>query len=278
MPFASNEGVQLHYEVAGQGSETIVLVPGLGLAGVGWNAVAAHLEADFRLVILDPRGSGRSDAPDAPYTPNIVASDLAAVLDHAGVNRAHIVGLSMGGCISQDFALANPGRVKSLTMLSTWASGDAWITRLMEFRRDLILREGLLEQFRISFMVITSPFVFREIPETLAALEAAMTSNPPATHAYVRQIEYCLQHDRAEQLRTLDLPTLVITGSHDFLTPPTLGRDLAEALNGRYEEVEHGSHCLMIECPKRVAASISEFVRDLAETDDDVASTNQELE
>lgn len=260
MPFATADNVQIHYDVVGDAGETVVLVPGLGLAGVTWNAVAEHLKGTFKLVIVDPRGSGASDAPDVPYTPETVAADLAAVLDEAGIERAHIVGLSMGGCISQDFAVKHPTRVQSLTMLSSWASGDEWLTRLMEFRRDLIRRAGIKEQFRISFMLISSPFAFRAIPDQLKALEAAMHANPPKEHAYLRQIDYCIQHDRAEALRQLKCPALVITGSHDFLTPPVLGKELAEALNGQYEEINHGSHCLTIETPAKVAESIRNFV------------------
>jgi len=262
MPIATHGDVRLHYEVSGDAADTVVLVPGLGMAGVMWAAVAEHLVDEFKLVIINPRGSGASDAPDAPYTPQIVAADLAAVLDDAGVDQAHIVGLSMGGCIAQDFAIRYPDRVLTLTMLSTWASSDDWITRLMEFRRDLIKSAGIKEQFRISFMVISSPFAFRDIPQQLQALEQAMYDNPPREHAYLRQIEYCIQHDSAAQLRVLEIPAQVITGSHDFLTPPTLGKELAGALDATYEEIEHGSHCLTIESPEHIADRIRGFVRE----------------
>lgn len=265
MLFASNEDVRIAYDVLGDSDQVVVLVPGLGLAGVTWNAVAEHLRASFKLVVVDPRGSGASDAPDVPYTAETVADDLAAVLDDAGVDRAHIVGLSMGGGISQDFAIKYPARVQSLTMISTWASSDDWFTRLMQFRRDLIRRAGIKEQFRISFMLISSPFAFRAIPDQLNALEAAMHENPPREHAYLRQIDYCIQHNRTDELRRLNVPALVITGSHDFLTPPTLGKELAAALDGQYEEIDQGSHCLTIETPAKIAESISNFVMSLAD-------------
>jgi pimeloyl-ACP methyl ester carboxylesterase len=262
MPVAHNGQTKLNYEVHGAGAETVVLVPGLGVAGAAWGPVTALLEGSHRVVVPDPRGSGASDTPDEPYTPDVVAADLRAVIDDAGADRIHLVGLSMGGMIAQDFALRHPDRVKSLVLLSTFAKGDAWFTRLFHFRRDLIRAVGLQEHFRLFVMMIFSPHAFRAVPETVARIDGLVRERPPDERAYLRQIDFCLEHDTSSELPGLRLPTLVISGAHDLLTPPELGRELAAAIPGaRYEEFPLASHGLWLEHPQELAALLDEHVR-----------------
>jgi 3-oxoadipate enol-lactonase len=260
--YATNAGAKLHYEVYGDGAETIVLIPGLGLRGAVWDPVTRLLEESYRVVVVEPRGSGDSATPDEPYTAELVAADLKAVLDDSGVDAGHLVGLSMGGMIAQDFVLAFPDRVNSLVLLSTFASPDQWFTRLFRFRKDLIHRMGILEHFRIYLMFVFSPFAFRNIPDVIARIETSLQQRPPDTEAYLRQIDYCLEHDVTPALSRVQVPTLVITGSHDFLTPVPLGKELAEAIPGaEYREFELASHGLWLEYSKELADACDEFIQ-----------------
>lgn len=262
MPYVDNGGTRLFFDVRGSGDETIVLVPGLGLSGAAWGAVADLLAARHRVVIPDPRGSGASAKPDAPYTGDIAASDLLAVLDAAEVQHANVVGLSMGGLIAQDFVVRHPRRVRSLVLLSTYGAPDEWFRRLFSFRRRLIAEVGLMEHYRIFVMLLFSPFAFRSIPDRIRAIEESLAANPPDEAAYVRQIDYCLQHDARDGLQTLRIPTLVITGSHDTLTPVPLGTELASTIPGaRYHQIQGASHGLWLEAPEEIAALCEEFVQ-----------------
>src|SRR5579862_6111189 len=99
MAFASNAGTKLNVEVYGSGTETVLLIPGLGLRAAGWRQVAELLAPSYRILVMEPRGTGESDTPDEEYTPELVASDVLAVLDAFDVDRARIVGYSMGGMI-----------------------------------------------------------------------------------------------------------------------------------------------------------------------------------
>ena len=128
MPFADNAGIRIHYDSGGSGPETVVLVQGLGQPGAAWGPVTELLERSYRVVVVDPRGSGESDKPNEPYTADVVASDLAAAFDAAQVDQAHLLGVSMGGMIAQDFVIRSPERVKSLVLLSTFATPDDWFT------------------------------------------------------------------------------------------------------------------------------------------------------
>src|SRR5258707_7549682 len=104
MPFARDaSGVSICFDLRGEGEETLVLVPGLGLAGSAWGPLIDRLEQRYRLIVVDPRGSGASDKPDQEYTPDTVAADLAAVLDAADTPSAHLIRLSAGRRIGPEF-------------------------------------------------------------------------------------------------------------------------------------------------------------------------------
>lgn len=261
MPYADNGETSLYYEVRGEGAETIVLIPGLGLPGSAWGPVADQLGRRFRLVVVDPRGSGASGKPDAPYTAELVSADLRSVLEASETGPAHVVGLSMGGMIAQDFAVRFPEMVKSLVLLSTFAEPDAWFTRLFEARRDLIERVGIVEHFRVYLMFIFSPQAFSRIPETIERVEQTFRRQPPDTAAYLRQIDYCLGHSASGELAAIQSPTHVISGTHDFLIPSALGAELAAVIPGaEHTEFEGASHGLWLEFPERLAAACEEFI------------------
>jgi len=260
MAFASNAGTKLNVEVYGSGTETVLLIPGLGLRAAGWRQVAELLAPSYRILVMEPRGTGESDTPDEEYTPELVASDVLAVLDAFDVDRARIVGYSMGGMIGQNFVLRHPERVQSLVLLSTFAAPDEWFKRLFEFRRDLVKTMGIREHFRIFMLFIFSPYSFRRMRDAVATLDSLMNENPPNEAAYLRQIDFCLEHDTREQLHALRTPTLVITGTLDMLTPMPLGQELASAIPGaRFEGVELGSHGLLLESPEELASLCKAF-------------------
>ena len=261
MPVARNGEVGLYYEEHGAG-ETIVLVPGLGLTTRAWTGVIAQLSPSYRVVAVDPRGVGRSDKPDVPYTGKTNADDMAAIFDAAGIERAHFVGMSMGGMIGQEFAIHHPGRVKSLVLASTYAATDSWSQRLFEVRKRLIEDVGLLFHFKLSIMFVFSPFAFRTMADQVAAIERGLTENPPDQRAYLRQLQYCMDHDTVDRLSQIRVPTLVTTGLHDILTSPIQGRELAEWIPGaEYVEFPTASHGLIFEDVE----GFSQLVRDWVE-------------
>src|SRR5271155_5414484 len=120
MPFAENEGVKIYWEELGEGAP-LLLIMGLGWASYLWHRTRPVVAQRYRTITLDNRGVGRSDAPAGPYPIPVMASDAAAVLDAAGVDRAHVYGISMGGMIAQEFALQYPNRVRSLILGCTAA-------------------------------------------------------------------------------------------------------------------------------------------------------------
>lgn len=261
MEQAISEGVRINYAEAGAGEDVVMLLPGLGMSHLTWARHAEALASRYRVLSVDPRGSGASDTPDHPYTAATTAADVAAVLDAAGVESAHLVGQSMGGMIAQDFALTAPHRVRSLTLVSTYARTDTWSARVLAGRRGLIENGGLPLQFSISVFFVFSPRAFRQIGGFIEGLEQKLKTNPPDERAYLRQIDYCLEHDAVAGLESLALPALVVAGAEDFITSAIQNRELAALIpECRYEEFEHSSHGLIWEEPERFGELLAGFL------------------
>jgi 3-oxoadipate enol-lactonase len=246
MPTALRDGNALHYETSGEaGREPVLLIPGIGLGADSWAVVTERLvDAGYRAVVVEPRGSGRSAAPLGPYTSEDVADDVVAVLDDAGLARVHLVGLSMGGMIAQQVAIRHPDRVLSLVLTSTYAQPDEWSRRIFELRRSLIRTFGLETGFRFSSLFVFSPEAFREQADFISGREAAQREIDK--DAFLAQVELCLSHSTLERLGGIAAPTLVIAGERDMLTSAVQNRELAEAIPGaRLEIVPGATHGLV---------------------------------
>jgi 3-oxoadipate enol-lactonase len=260
LPHAASTGALVYDEVSGEG-EPIVLIPGLGMTTAAWEPVCDRLVPSHRVVVVDPRGAGQSDRPDAPYTGEAMSDDLVAVLDDACIERAHLVGHSMGGMIAQEVAIRHADRVRSLILAATYAATDDWSRRVLEVRRMLIERLGLQEQFRMSLLFVFSPWSFRTRRELIAALEQRLRADPPEPRAYLRQLDFCVQHDARECLARISVPSLVVSGAGDVLTSAIQGRELSELIPGaRHQEHPEASHGLIWEESGSFADLVSAFL------------------
>ena len=249
MAFATNGDTRLYYEALGEG-DAILLITGLGGASEHWGEDIRDLAATHKLILVDPRGAGRSDKPDVPYTGDLLAEDMRAILDDAGVERAHVVGISMGGMIGQELAIRHPGRVQSLMLVSTYAATDSWSRRIFEIRRLMIDRLGFAEQFRMAMLFVFSPRTFRDMPDVVSQLEEGFAENPPELPAYLRQLQFCTDHDATERLGQITAPTLVVTGADDLLTTTLQGRDLTDLIpQAECREIPDASHLYIYEQP-----------------------------
>ena len=259
-------GTTLHWELAGGGGSPVVLTHGLGSELGFWAPVVDALAAHHRVLRWDLRGSGASAAPPGPYDPALFASDLAALLDHAGIERAHLVGHSGGGVVTQRFALDHPARVRSLVLVGTSSevgekASAAW-TRLA----DAVERHGFASPAadRAPSARGFAPAFAAAHPDVVRELGERMRRNDPA--AYAATARAFASYRFTAELRAVDAPALVVQGLDDALTPPGGSVILARALpRARLVMVPGAGHYLPVEMPALFAAAVVAFLagRDL---------------
>jgi 3-oxoadipate enol-lactonase len=247
MPSIDASGTELHYERAGEG-EPMLLIQGMSATHLAWGEpFLEQLRGNFDLIVFDNRGMGLSGRAELPFTTADLANDTAGLLDALEIETAHVVGISMGGMIAQELALANPERIRTLT-----APEDLQLL-------GTAYASGVAEQvFRAMWEINLSPG-FREDDSCFAAF-AEMGSTLPAPQPVVlQQMRACAAHDTHERLGQISLPTLVIHGDADRLLGYDNGREIAALIPGaRLETLEGIGHMFWWEQPERSAELIRE--------------------
>jgi pimeloyl-ACP methyl ester carboxylesterase len=268
MPYATANGLRLYYEWHGASDGTpVVLVMGLGGDTTAWPLQLAALAPRHRVLVFDNRGAGRSDAPDVTYTTGGMAGDLLALLAGLGVERAHLLGLSLGGAIAQEAALRAPERFVSLQLHATWAGPHPYFQALVHAVRTARLqldREGF---YRALSVWLFTPACFATQPELIETVVQAAThhAHPMPTYAYLRQTEAVLAHDARDRVHLIRCPTLVATGGQDLITPPLLADELASRIPGaRLATLPGVGHGALWEAPAMFNRLCLEFLDGIA--------------
>ena len=251
MPFTTaSDGARLHYEVIGRPSgEPILMIQGLGTDKSGWNLQRLAFASRYRTIALDNRGSGRSDKPEGPYSLRQMADDAVRVLDAAGIETAHVIGASMGGAIAQLVAVLYPERVRSLVLACTACRNHPWRRELLGGWAEVAERDGMAALSREAARFVIGPRSLRRIAPLFGWLgPLAMMRTAHAFAAQVNAILDAPEEEAIELLDTIAVPTLVIVGNQDILTPRGDSEDLAERIPGAELVVISGAaHGFMVE-------------------------------
>ena len=245
----ATDGIRLHYETVGRRSgPPVLLIQGLGTDKHGWDLQRLALAPRYRTIALDNRGSGRSDKPFGDYSLEQMADDAITVLDHAGIESAHVVGASMGGAISQVLALRHPERVRSLTLACTACRHHPWRRELLDGWASTAEQQGMGAMASEAARWVIGPRSFRRAMPLIGWLGPLAFGRP--AHAFVAQVRAILATDDAiaDELLTLAVPTLILVGNQDILTPRGDSEELAERIAGSELVVISGAaHGLMVE-------------------------------
>ncbi len=259
---ASTGDADLYYEVYGDGPSTLVLVNGVGDPLEGWvNQTEAFAAAGLRVVSFDNRGVGRSGAPPGPYTSAQLAADLHAVVTAAGLDRFHLCGVSMGGVIAQEYALAHPAGLRSVVLANTFAAADPFTRAAFLSWSEVADAAGMPMMMRAQAPWIFSPAFYAEHPDRVAELiaEAADAAQPAAPFA--AQMAALVDHDARDRLPGLAPPALVIAARDDIIIRPALSRELFELLPDAVWQVVPGGHAAFWEDPGPWNRAVIEFVQ-----------------
>jgi len=258
MPFAENDGVKIYWEELGQGAP-LLLIMGLGWASYLWHRTRPVVAQRYRTITLDNRGVGRSDVPEGPYPIAVMASDAAAVLDAAGVESAHIFGISMGGMIAQEFALQYPGRVRSLILGCTTPGGPDSVRAEPEVLQILMTRHENPEEAAKAI----GPYIY-DVNTPRERIEEDMVIRRkwfPTADAYFAQLQGILVWEAYSRLAQIAAPALAIHGDSDKLVPPANGNLLAARIPGaKLEIIPHCSHILTTDQPAIVHKLVLDFL------------------
>jgi 3-oxoadipate enol-lactonase/4-carboxymuconolactone decarboxylase len=265
MPFSTHQGARIYWRLEGAaGKPALVLLNSIGTDMSLWDRAAPHLAAEFRLLRIDTRGHGASDVPVASYTLDLLAGDVAAVMDAAGIETAAVCGVSLGGMIAMALALSRPERVSALVLACTSPRMDreAWRQRLhlvhdggMGAVANLALERFFSHQFRGSH------------PDEVATVRANLLAMNPDGYAgcgaAIRDM------DLVARLPEIRVPTLVIGGSKDISTPfAGHGEVLLEAIPGAQGHMLPAAHLACLEAPTAFAGAVIRFLRDGAAVED----------
>ncbi len=260
MPKAkARDGITLHYDRRGAGPP-VVLIPGLGGDGRFWNGVADQLEQRFDLIIVDHRGAGRSDRPAGHYSIQGIAEDVLAIMDHAGVAAAHLVGHSTGGTIVQTLALDAPERARTLVISASWERPDARFRALFQARLALI-EAGLAGPYQMLSHVLGYDARWCDAYEReLAAAIASAPQTLAPLDVTAARIRMLFAFDRSAELGAISHPTLVIGATDDAMIPFHHAERLARLIPGARLLAVAGGHFYPRTAPVPFAEAVSSFI------------------
>ncbi len=250
----------LAHEVRGRG-ETVLLIAGLGRDRRMWDAQVPALAERFRVVTFDNRGVGGSFRPAGPYSAAAMAADAAGLLDTLGVERASVVGASLGGLIAQELALSAPERVAGLALLCTHPG----LPSAVPMARDVLSRivpepsadpyERLLGAMRLAF----GPAYWADHSGTLAEAARARLASLPSSEAWWAQAAAGASFSWGA--RRIAAPTLVMTGDEDLIVPPVNSANLRRLIPGsRLAVFPGGGHYFFTEQPGAVNRALIDFL------------------
>jgi 3-oxoadipate enol-lactonase len=274
MSIAKIGSLDFYYEEHGAG-EPVLLIMGLAADSTAWMFQVPEFAEKYRTIVFDNRGVGRSSKPAGPYSIHEMADDAAGLLDVLHVQRAHVVGVSMGGMIAQELALRHPERVHGLVLACTFPEPDADIERNRHFSvqklggsisADGEVQIDLKAVNPMDFlqhllpMVFNQEFIATELPKLLQVFSGALQYGF-SMEAILGQVAAVMSHKATDRLAHITAPTLVITGDADRLIPPANSDIIARAIPGaKLVKIPGGSHGFNFETPEVFNRAVLEFL------------------
>ncbi len=259
MQVFTDDGARVDVRVDGLGGDPIVLIHGFPLAREMWDAQAEALSRTHRTIRPDLRGMGKSSVPDGPYLMETLAADVAAALDALGIERAAIVGHSLGGYVGLAFARMFEERVSHLALVCSRLAADS--PERAAARRELadqVEREACVRALTDAYVpALTAPQTARDRPDVAAYVRAVANRTDPV--GAVSMLRGMALRASAEDIAgDFDMPVVVIAGGYDALIPVEEARAVARAFpRGRLIVCENSGHVPMLEEPQTVTDALT---------------------
>lgn len=248
----------IHYVVEGQGFP-LLLIHGLAGDHSAWDPQIAAWRERFRVIAPDSRGAGRSTQVDEPISTADMARDMLALLDHLGIDNAHVLGRSMGGAIAQHMAILAPRRVRTLMMCASFAKLDPLGYRVLSNMREVLeLTKSWAAHARHSVQNFVSHEFFNANSDRVAAIEKLIGGETRLQACYVRQNHACLEHDTLARIARIACPTLIMAGGRDPICSLTATQWMSERIpNAETVIFDSSSHFFLMEEPDKFMATVN---------------------
>jgi len=266
MSFVRLRDIELYYETLGEGPPLLMLM-GLRRDHTWFHRQTPEFAKHFTVILMDNRGAGQSGTPDEPYTIAGMAEDTVGLLDALGLESAHVLGVSMGGCIAQELALSFPQRVRGLVLGCTTCGGSEALTtpeHIMQWYADpagMSPEEILRRNLRIYF---SDRYLREKTAEVECFIQMALRDRQPM-FAFKRQMEALQGFSSASRLPGLSPPTLIATGSDDGLIPAENSLILAGLIpDSSLMMYPQGRHCFFMEMASRFNKEVISFLHQVA--------------
>jgi pimeloyl-ACP methyl ester carboxylesterase len=252
MPTHTTNEFTMHYELHGENNDGIpvICIMGITAPGAVWEAHVDVWSEQFSCVTADNRGVGQSDKPPGDYSSEMMADDYADLMNGLGIEKAHVVGCSMGSIIGQQLALRHPEKVQSLVLMCSWARCDAYAASTFEH-----MKQTKAHLTPAAFMEWIQLLIFHKRSWDDAEVYASMLEgrqgasedpNPQPLHGVHGQAAACINHNTLDQLKNITAPTLVIGGEGDVFTPRWMAEEIHATLTNStlhlYPDSGHAFH------------------------------------
>ncbi len=230
MPLISAGGIQINYIEKGRGFP-IILLHGLSDDCNLWTPLLPGLSERYRTVAIDLRGHGLSSRPDERYTIRRFSQDLSAFMQKMEIDKAHLMGLSMGAAVAQQFALDHPKKTRSLVLLSAFARADPHFKEKLTDLRENLVEGGVPDFFDEAVRLVVTP-EFRAANSAAIADSKIYAVRINSAEALIRAIDACLEFDLRDSISKISAPVLILSGREDVFTRLTLAEEIHKSITG----------------------------------------------
>ncbi len=267
MPKADINGINIDYKIEGSG-EPLVMIMGVASTRKAWLFQTSAFKKHFQVVTFDNRGCGESDKPSEPYSIRDMADDTAGLMNHLEIDRAHVLGVSMGGMIAQELAIKYPEKINKLILGCTFAKKaepggiSTELAKKLGYEGDYSYSDLLSLPVKDIILALAELAFNRKINRFFLLPVMKFWINKMDISGISNQIEAIWQHDTLERLKFIKSHVLVITGSDDRVINPLSSEVIAEQIPAsRLVKYAGGSHAFFVEMRKRFNKEVIAFFK-----------------
>ncbi len=267
MPKVNINGIDIDYKIEGNG-KPLVMIMGIAATRRAWLFQTSVFKKHFRVITFDNRGCGKSDKPSEPYSIRNMADDTAGLMDFLGIDKAHILGASMGGMIAQELAINYPEKINKLILCCTMAkrTGPGGISaepaKKLGYKDDYSYNDLLSVSVKNIMLNMAELAFNKKINRIFILPVMKLWVRKQDTSGISNQLKAIWEHDTADRLKLVKVPTLLMTGSDDRIIDCQSSEFLLNQIpHSQLVKYDGGSHAFFVEMRKRFNKKVIEFLK-----------------